>query len=211
MSGPPARRHGQDPGAFWDDKFAGDDYFYGRAPNAFLVRAAHHFAPTSHVLALGEGEGRNAVWLARHGHHVHCLDASARALAKSRALAAENGVVVSTQQGDVRSHRWHEASFDAVTLFFLHLQPEDRPGVHEGLWRSLKPGGILLGQMFHTDQLHYGSGGPPSRPMLVTADQMRADFPVAEWPVLEETVETLDEGRHKGPAALVNFVARKPA
>ncbi|MBN9159656.1 MAG: SAM-dependent methyltransferase, partial [Myxococcales bacterium] len=60
---------------FWDERFRGDEYAYGREPNDFL-RAEAHRIPAGPVLCLAEGEGRNAVFLARLGHEVTAIDFS---------------------------------------------------------------------------------------------------------------------------------------
>ena len=53
----------------WDQRYAGDEYVYGTLPNEFLVSRVAAL-PRGRVLCLGEGEGRNAVWLAGRGHAV---------------------------------------------------------------------------------------------------------------------------------------------
>ena len=75
----------------WNDRYNTDDYAYGKTPNAFL---AERFAaiPRGRVLSLAEGEGRNAVFLAKQGYAVTAVDGSAVGLAKARALAGWGGV-----------------------------------------------------------------------------------------------------------------------
>lgn len=61
---------------FWNDRYKGEDYVYGSAPNDFLHQHASLFRKGSRILSLAEGEGRNAVFLARQGHFVRGLDFS---------------------------------------------------------------------------------------------------------------------------------------
>ncbi|UVI40787.1 hypothetical protein L1F33_08485 [Qipengyuania spongiae] len=61
---------------------------FGTAPNAFLAREAHRLTPGSKVLAVADGEGRNSVFLAQHGHRVVATDVSERALDKARACGS---------------------------------------------------------------------------------------------------------------------------
>ena len=72
-----------DQAAFWDDRYAKDEYLFGTAPNAFLAREVHRLPPGSKVLAVADGEGRNSVFLAQHGHRVVATDVSERAIAKA--------------------------------------------------------------------------------------------------------------------------------
>ena len=58
------------PSDFWDAKYDVDGYLYGERPNAFLVDQAYRFTPGQRVLAVGDGEGRNGVWLAEQGPSV---------------------------------------------------------------------------------------------------------------------------------------------
>ena len=59
----------------WDERFNQPEYVYGKLPNDFLNE---HWCslPQGNILSLGEGEGRNAVFLAEKGYNVVALDAS---------------------------------------------------------------------------------------------------------------------------------------
>ena len=50
---------------FWDERFRTKDYVYGMAPNDFLAKSHQRITESGHVLCIAEGEGRNAVFLAR--------------------------------------------------------------------------------------------------------------------------------------------------
>jgi len=90
--------------AFWDDRYAAEDYAYGLDPNAFVAEMVMHI-PDGPVLCLAEGEGRNAVYLAKSGHRVTAVDQSAMGLAKALRLAAASGVVIETVHADLESYR----------------------------------------------------------------------------------------------------------
>lgn len=53
----------------WDKRYGGETFAYGTQPNDFL-RAQASLLPVGDTLSLGEGEGRNAVFLAGLGHKV---------------------------------------------------------------------------------------------------------------------------------------------
>ena len=63
-----------DQATFWNERYATDEYLFGKEPNAFLVRESHRLSPGSKVLAIADGEGRNSVFLAQHGHRVVATD-----------------------------------------------------------------------------------------------------------------------------------------
>ena len=55
---------------FWNSRFSEPGYAYGTEPNAFLVSQKHYLLPGLKALAVGDGEGRNGVWLAQQGLDV---------------------------------------------------------------------------------------------------------------------------------------------
>lgn len=59
---------------FWDERSAGDDFVVGTKSNWFLSREAHSIVPSSGVLAVADGEGRNTVYWAGQGHTVIATD-----------------------------------------------------------------------------------------------------------------------------------------
>lgn len=195
---------------FWDQNFAAAGYKYGTQPNAFLVWQAQRIAPGSEVLVPGDGEGRNGVWLAQQGHRVTAMDGSAVGLQKAQALAAERGVTLTAVHGDLADWSPDPASFDAVVLTFVHLPRALRADAHRRLAAGLRPGGVLLLEAFHPQQLQHGSGGPKDAAMLYTAELLRADFDDAlETLMAWEGEITLEEGSgHQGRAHVTRFVGR---
>lgn len=195
---------------FWDQNFAAAGYKYGTQPNAFLVWQAQRIAAGSQVLVPGDGEGRNGVWLAQQGHHVTAMDGSVVGLQKAQALAAERGVAIATEHGDLADWAPEPARFDAVVLTFVHLPPAIRAGAHRRLAAGLRPGGLLLLEAFHPQQLQHSSGGPRDEAMLYTPELLRADVGDALEVLMAWQGEVLlDEGPgHQGRAHVTRFVGQ---
>lgn len=188
----------------WDERFAGQGYVYGTAPNRWLESQAGRLRPGSRVLSLGEGEGRNGVWLASQGHWVEAVDGSAVGLAKAQQLAAARGVKLRTRVADLSTYEPEAAACDAVVLIYLHLPPPLRREVHARAQAALKPGGLVLLEAFTPRQLTRSSGGPKQAELLYEAAALRQDFPGVTWEVLREEEIELDEGPlHRGPAAVI--------
>ena len=59
----------------WDERYSQPGFVYGTEPNEFLASVAARI-PIGPVLSLGEGEGRNAAFLASLGHRVLAVDQS---------------------------------------------------------------------------------------------------------------------------------------
>jgi SAM-dependent methyltransferase len=200
--------------AFWDERYSGDAYAFGMAPNVFLAAQAHLLAPGLRAFVPGDGEGRNGVWLAERGLLVDSVDASPLGVAKARALAAVRGVHLNTEVADLRSWNWPRDSYDIVAALFVHLFDEDRERLHPAMLDALKPGGVLILEAFSLAQLElqkeYHSGGPKTAKLLYSIAKLSSDFAAAEVIHMEETRVRLDEGhRHSGPAAVVRAIVRK--
>jgi cyclopropane fatty-acyl-phospholipid synthase-like methyltransferase len=199
----------QPSGDFWEDRYrACDGYLYGEAPNRFLASKASLLRRGMKALTLADGDGRNGVWLAEQGLDVLAVDRAPTALATSLALAASRGVEIRTECSDLGQWAFPRGTMDLVVSIFAHFGPDLRRHIHRAIVRALKPGGQVILQGFHTDQLQFDSGGPPSEEMLFTAGRLREDFAELDIDELTEYRETLDEGLiHQGPAALVGMVA----
>ena len=106
--------------AFWNARYAGEEFVYGREPNDFLVQAAPAIPPRGTVLCLADGEGRNSVWLARQGFRVTAVDVAEQGLAKGRELARASGVEIETRVADVTRFDLGVGRWDAIVSIFLH-------------------------------------------------------------------------------------------
>jgi 2-polyprenyl-3-methyl-5-hydroxy-6-metoxy-1,4-benzoquinol methylase len=195
---------------FWDERFEGADYRYGTQPNPFLAAQAGYLRTGGRVLSVGDGEGRNGVWLAEQGFAATSQDGSKVAQEKARRMAHERGVPLDTVFSDLTKWQWPRDIFDGVVCVFVHFRPEMRRTMHRNMLAALKPGGVLIMEVFHTDQLALKTGGPPILEMLYDAAMLRDDFSEAEIVVLEETRSFIPQDTfQKGEAALVRLVARR--
>lgn len=79
----------------WDERYSQVGWTFGTEANDFLKQQAYRI-PQGQVLCLGEGEGRNSVFLAELGYEVVGVDRSQVGLDKALALAQERGVFVET-------------------------------------------------------------------------------------------------------------------
>ncbi len=189
---------------FWDERYRAVELAYGSKPNRWLTEQAVHIRAGGRVLSLGEGEGRNAVWLATRGFSVEAVDGSRVGLEKARRLATAHGVTIETVVEDLARYRPALARYDAVVSIFVPLPPAIRADVHAAAAAALKPGGVLILEAFTPRQLVFGSGGPRQAELLYEPADLRADFNSVQWATLEEVEVELDEGPfHQGRAAVV--------
>lgn len=194
----------------WDERYSGGDFQFGEAPNLFLLSQAHRLRRGMRALAVGDGEGRNGVWLAEQGLAATSVDWSAVGLAKARALAQRRGVMLDTVTADLTRWEWPEARFDIIAWIFVHLPPDDRAIACAGALRALAPGGLLLMECFTPAQEGRRSGGPKDPALLWSRALVERHFAGLEVLELLEGTVMLDEGpRHQGPAEVVRAVLRK--
>lgn len=195
---------------FWDERYGEPGYAYGEEPNDFLREVAPSLAP-GRVLCLGEGEGRNGVFLAGLGHSVTAADASAVGLEKALALAARRGVRLSTVHADLTLHELGEGCWDAVVSIWFHLASHARRAVHGRVRQALAPGGLFIVEAYAPAQLALGTGGPRDADLLVSAASLDEDFAGFERVRAAETERWVDEGRyHQGRSAVTQAVFRRP-
>lgn len=194
----------------WDERYAGGTFQFGEAPNLFLLSQAYRLRPGMRALAVGDGEGRNGVWLAEQGLAATSVDWSAVGLAKAGALAERRGVALATVTADLTRWDWPVAGFDVIAWIFVHLPPEDRAIACEGALRALAPGGLLLLECFTPAQEGRRSGGPKDPALLWSRALVERHFAGLEVLELLEGTARLDEGpRHQGAAEVVRAVLRR--
>jgi SAM-dependent methyltransferase len=198
--------------SFWDQRYgAATGYVFGTAPNDFLAGIADQI-PAGPVLCLAEGEGRNAVHLARRGHAVTAVDQSATGLAKARALAAQHGVKLTTAVADLAAFPIAPGAWTGIVVIFLHLPPALRVTVLAQAAAGLRPGGVLVLECYTPAQLAYQTGGPRDVTLLPTLAALRAELPGLDLLHAAELERDIVEGAgHTGRGAVVQILARRPA
>ena len=198
----------------WDRRYASAEFYYGTLPNDFLREVEPRLMRGGQVLCLGEGEGRNAAFLAERGHVVTAVDQSAVGLEKAARLAAERGVKIATIVADLDD--WNLAAaappggWDAIVSIWCHLPAAIRPGLHRRIVDALNPGGLFVMEAYRPEQLQYGTGGPPTVDLLPTLAELRRDFAGMNLRIARAPERAVHEGKgHDGPSAVVQLLAVK--
>jgi tellurite methyltransferase len=135
----------------YDRLYAGDSYYWTVAPSPTCLDVLKCMPPVRplRLLDIGCGEGRNAVFFARNGYHVHALDISERGLEKTAALAARAGVSVKTIHADLNTHRLADSYDVLFSVGVLHaLQPALRAEIIAHFKDRTADGGINAFSVF---------------------------------------------------------------
>ncbi|MBT2641397.1 class I SAM-dependent methyltransferase [Bacillus sp. ISL-41] len=150
----------------WNERFGSEQYVYGEEPNLFIKKQADRLEKGRKVVCFAEGEGRNAVYLARQGLEVTAYDYAQNGLEKTEALAHRYGVNIKTKQKDLIQDEVPVEEFDAAIMVFGHFSKQDQKTVFDKLVSAVKPGGIVMLEVYSEDQIQYGTGGPKTLDML---------------------------------------------
>ena len=195
----------------WAKRYTAPGYLFGTEPNAFLKSQAHLLRKGQSALAIGDGEGRNGVFLAEQGLDVLSLDFSDVAQKKARALAKQRGVTLRVQQADMTAWDWVPEAFDVVAGIFMQFaRPPQRVIIFAGIKKTLKPGGLLLLQGYGLKQLEYKTGGPSEPERLYTRALLEESFRDFSSLDIREHESAIKEGdHHVGMSALVDLVGQK--
>jgi SAM-dependent methyltransferase len=150
----------------WSVTFAAHPEMYGREPSEAAVAAADAFAAAgaTTVLELGAGQGRDTLYLARRGFHVHALDYAPEGVDAIDGKAAASGLAdrVTVELHDVRERlplaaAGVDACYSHMLLCMALTTPELEELVAE-LQRVVRPGGLVVYTVRTTDDAHYGAG-----------------------------------------------------
>ena len=193
----------------WDDRYNTPDYVFGEAPCEWLVMNRYRLPTVGRALAIGDGEGRNGVFLAECGLDVTSVDLSAVGLQKAEQLAAKRGVSITTVTSDLADFEIPNNHFDVIVAIYTHLPMPLRRDVHRRSVSGLKPDGLVILEAFHKEQPKYTSGGPKTADLLYSIDELKDDFSGLKLLDALDGLCYLNEGdRHQGLGHIVRLVAQ---
>jgi SAM-dependent methyltransferase len=195
----------------WEDRFAAEDgYLFGREPSGVLAANPWLALPSQSVLCAADGEGRNAVHLARHGMNVTAFDMSATAVGRAAALAKESGVEVQTHVSEWNQWDWTQQFDMVVGIFIQFVGKKQRAKQFADMTRALRTGGRIVLHGYRPEQIGRGTGGPPTAENMYTQAELHEVF--AGWIIERSASYECDQtsgSAHVGKAALIDFIARK--
>ena len=193
----------------WDERYRAEEYAYGTTPNEFLVENVRCI-PKGKVLSLAEGEGRNAVFLAKQGYSVTAVGSSLVGLNKARKLAGENDVVVEFIHADLADYDLGENKWDGIVSIFCPLPSSLRKDLYKKVIVGLKEGGVFLLEAYTPDQLKHGTGGGNSVDVMQSEESLRLELAGLRFKHLTELERNVIEGvYHTGIGSVVQAIATK--
>lgn len=197
----------------WDNRYSEDGFAYGTAPNDFLKAEYSKLPKAGKILCLAEGEGRNAVFLAKQGFDVTAVDQSAVGLAKAHKLAAENGVEITTVVANLNDYDLGVETWDGIVSIFAHVPLELRLKLHKQAVIALKKNGVFMLEAYAPAHIEMdGVGGPPASQidMFMSLEGLQQELSGLDFIVGAEVEREISEGSyHQGKGVVVQIVACK--
>ncbi len=157
----------------WNRRFKSAEYLYGKEANQFIRDIWPQLAISGEVLAIAEGEGRNALYIAEHAQsestslHIDLWDYSDVALEKVR---QKKGTLPITPREvdltDAMNTPWVTDYYDAAICVFGHFAKVEQAQIFTNIRHTLKNGGWFVGEVYSEAQIPYGTGGPRDPELL---------------------------------------------
>lgn len=193
----------------WDERYSADEYAYGKAPNRFLEENFSSI-PKGKVLSLAEGEGRNAVFLAKQGYSVTAVDGSSVGLKKAEKLAAENNVRIECIQADLAEFDLGQNKWEGIVSIYCPLPSVVRKEIYKKVILALKQNGVFFLEAYTPDQIGKGTGGGSDADTMQSKQSLSAELAGLEFKHLIELEREVVEGiYHTGLGSVVQMIAMK--
>lgn len=194
----------------WNEHFHSEEYYYGEEPNVFIEQQAYRLEHGQKVIAFAEGEGRNAVFLAKRNLEVTAIDYAESGLQKTKKLAQKHSVDVLTQKIDLLEEEVPNEEYDAAIMVYGHFHKNAQIMILNKMKKAIKPKGMMMLEVFSEEQLKYRTGGPQDLDMLYDPKEILA------WCKGHEVIhffygeqERVAGKAHTGLAHVIQLVLRK--
>jgi len=195
----------------WNTKFSRSGFLYGKEVNNFIEQNSSLIGQNTIVLCLGEGEGRNAIFLAKKGCQVEALDASDIGLQKLQKRALEEDLAITIRHTLLEN--WQPArKYDVILSTFTHLHKKQQKEMFVKALDGLKDGGYFIAEFFSVDQINFKSGGPKDINLLYQLDEVYGFLKILPCTIhkLSQEIVTLHEGKgHNGKASVIRIIIQK--
>ena len=157
---------------WWEQRYnVKTDYLYSKEPSAFVADNLK-LLKKGETLDLAMGEGRNAVYLAKHGFQVTGIDFSPTACDRAKALAYENNVKMDIKNQSLDFFLIPLMKYDTIIVSNFH----PHPSMMKNLVRGLNVGGTLLIEDYTKDQMTHGRGFKPEFKECFGSNEVLKEF-----------------------------------
>lgn len=194
----------------WDQRFNENAFIYGKDVNEFVRDHYDYIEEGGHIGCFAEGEGRNAVFLAKEGHPVTAYDQSEVGMDKMKRLAEDQEVYVEGIRADLTKEPVGVNKYDGAVMVFGHVPKEDQQFMMENIREAVKPGGTILIEVYSEEQIAYKTGGPPAVEAMYRPEDMLKWFQKDKiFHFYYGEAERVEGTRHTGLGHVIQIIAVK--
>ena len=150
----------------WEDNFSRKPEMFGLEPSKPAINALKIFKnnKANKIVELGAGLGRDSIYFAKNSIHVEALDYSQSGIKNINQKIKQNNLsnLIKTKIFDVRKTLpFKNNSIESVyshMLYCMALTTSDLESLNKEIHRILKPGGINIYTVRHTNDGDYKKG-----------------------------------------------------
>ena len=150
----------------WESNFSCKPEMFGLEPSTPAKKALQIFKSnkTNKIVELGAGLGRDSIYFAKNSIHVEALDYSQSGIKNINQKIIKNNLsnIIKTKIFDVRKKLpFKNNSIEGVyshMLYCMALTTSDLESLNKEIHRILKPGGINIYTVRHTNDGDYNKG-----------------------------------------------------
>ena len=150
----------------WENNFSNRSEMFGGEPSEPARKAAEIFKKESliKIIELGGGQGRDTIFFAQNGFQVSVLDYCESGIDIITQKAQELGLsqFITARCHDIRNPiPYDDGSFEGCyshMLYCMALTTTELKFLSQEIWRVLKPNGLNIYTVRHTNDAHYGTG-----------------------------------------------------
>ena len=150
----------------WEDSFLSKPEMFGLEPSIAAVKALRSFQERNikNILELGAGLGRDTIFFAKNSIYVEALDYSKTSVENitNKSKKLNLGKFIKSKVFDIRKKLpFKDNSIQGCfshMLYCMALSNSDLENLNSEILRILKPGGINIYTVRHTDDADYKNG-----------------------------------------------------
>lgn len=175
-------------------------------PESLVPTLASYLSQGSLILELGAGQGRNGIWLARHGFKVEAREISSVGVGSINKIAAAEQIPLRAIIGDARAQI--EGQYDAIVSTYMlhHLTSEEGKNLIRKMQSKTKPGGYNLLTAF-TTKGDFFAKNPATDKFYVNPDELKDLY--SDWSVIDyEEVRTEAAAKREDGDPMSNLSAK---
>lgn len=167
------------------------------AHNGFLAGVVEKL-PVGRALDVGMGQGRNSLYLAKKGWTTVGFDSAARGVLSARRQARSKGLSLTTIICSYDEFQFGEEKWDLILLFYVPVRE-----ISDRIINSLKPGGTILVESYHSDSQSKSVIGDK---VLFERGELPALFKSLEIILYKEIIRVPDFGKEEMPIVQLHAV-----